>query len=253
MPPPISLIGKGHAGIKEAILTAPKNQVFLVGDNQVEMLQSRSSNDQTLIIEYSGNIKDGAEFPPGIVIFDIDTGRMYLVDGIHRAKAFIMAGKEGFFVTIRIGTEVDALFAASGANASHGRRRSNKDKEHAAEQLVLNPKTSQYSNNRLAKEAKVSPQLIEKARQKLEKRLGNPNVNPSQRIGSRNGANYIHEVKKKVPEEPTSVQLVTTAVKKVAESIEKVLQSLPADLSDAFAFELKSMVGRRYSNSANKS
>lgn len=259
MSAPINLIGKTRAEMKELILAAPKNAVFIVASSQVTMLQSRVANCEVTIKDYTKEILEGAVFPPGQVIFDKDTGRLYLVDGIHRAEAHTAAGHEGFAVVIRLGNEVEALLAASRSNATHGKKRNNQDKENAVKQLLLNSELCRYSNNRLAREAQVSPQLVERVRQKLEKQSGNPSVNPRQRIVERNGSRYTVTMDKasgtKKDNTPISTpgQMIRAAVKCVSKCIDKKWNDLPTDFRDAFAQELKGYIESRFSSGSNKS
>ncbi len=218
------------------------------------MMQSRIANCESTIREYTEEIREGAVFPPGQAIFDKDTGRLYLVDGIHRAEAHAAAGRDGFPVFIQPGNEVKALLAASGSNADHGKKRNNKDKEHTVIKLLLNDELCRY--NRLAKEARVSPQLIEKVRQKLEKQPGNSSVNPTHRIVERGGTKYTVPAtatsgsKKDKSQVQTPEQVVAAAVKFVSKCIDKKSNDLPAELRDDFWRELQNQVDCRFSNTA---
>lgn len=241
----ISLIGKKTTEIKELVLSAPKNAVFLVKLDQVKMLQSREQNDEKLIEEYIDAIANGAKFPPGSVVFDPELLILFLTDGIHRAVAHDKTGKEGFLVTIRTGTEAEALLAASGSNASHGKKRSNKDKEHAVLQVLRHPILCRYSNNYLAKEAKVSPQLVDKLREMLEKDPDNPVRSSGCRLAQRGGKTYEVSVSKKAdgdnsddaPKE-TPETVIENVVKRIIAGIEKAMKSFPEELRGAFAREM---------------
>ncbi len=211
---------------------------------QVKEFQSREGNDEELVEEYVENLKSGVQFPPGSAVFDPETGVLYLVDGIHRALAYEKADRSEFPVTIKIGTEVDALLASSGSNASHGKKRSNKDKEHAVMLVLRHPELCRFSNNRLAKEAKVSPQLVDRVREMLENDPNNPIRSSGNRLAVRNGKTY----KVSAPPKATAATkasaetpeiALANAVKRIIDRVSKESQKLPVEIRDIFAEELQ--------------
>lgn len=237
--------------------SAAKGSVFLVMLSQVKVLQSREKNDDELIEEYVAAIENGATFPPGSVILDPETGILYLVDGIHRALACDKAGEEGFPVTITIGTEVEALLASSGANASHGKKRSNKDKEHAVMLVLRHPELCRFSNNYIAKVAQVSPQLVDKVREMLEQDPDNPIRATGSRLVQRNGKTFTVSVAKKAAEGEKSDKAdentednkgetpketpqtdIPKIVKRIVSGIEKAAKNLPSELQQPFSKEM---------------
>jgi len=65
------------------------------------------------------------------------------------------------------GTVRDAILFAIGANATHGKPRTNKDKRHAVEMLLADETWREQSDNQLAKIAAVSQPLVSSIRSKL--------------------------------------------------------------------------------------
>ncbi len=160
--------------------------------------------------------------------------------------AHVKAGKNGFHVTIKRGTEAQALFAASGSNATHGKKRSNKDKEHAVMQVLRHAILCRYSNNHIAREAKVSPQLVDKVRTMLEKDPDNPVRSSGSRLAQRKGKTYEVSVTKNATSDDGSTNSakespeasIEKVVKRVLVGIEKAVKSLPEELHGAFAREM---------------
>jgi len=103
-------------------------------------LQTRVAVDDAALADYADAMRDGARFPPVTVYEDAD-GTLYLADGYHRVGAAKIAGKSIILAEVTRGTFADALRHALGANAQHGLRRSNADKQHALEMAWENRRT----------------------------------------------------------------------------------------------------------------
>ena len=90
-------------------------------------LQTRVALDESTVVEYADAMRGKAHFPP--VTAFCDGKKIYLADGFHRVEATMRCGWRKIKADVRTGTFADALKHALGANANHGLRRSNADKQ----------------------------------------------------------------------------------------------------------------------------
>ncbi len=103
--------------------------------------QPRLSLDTDVIEDYAEQLKpfvagDVEDSPlPPIDVFRTPEGKLYLADGFHRVYAHKKAGWRNVEANIHDGTLLQAQVYALQANASHGLRRSNKDKLYAYQHL----------------------------------------------------------------------------------------------------------------------
>lgn len=127
--------------------------------------QPRAALDQELIAEYAEAIREGAVFPPGDAFYD---GSSYwLADGFHRWHGHDLASKATMDVIIHQGTQRDAVLFSVGVNAEHGKRRTNEDKRRAVMVLLRDPEWSQWAAREIARQCKVSHQLVNNLRAEL--------------------------------------------------------------------------------------
>jgi hypothetical protein len=139
--------------------------------------QMRVKLSEKVIEEYGAAMREGhrAEFPPLVVFFD---GTDYwLADGHHRYHAAqrMMHGVryDAFDCEVRRGSRREAIIYAAGANATHGLRRTNADKQRAVMALLDDPEFGErqrYSDHALAQMAAVSQPFVSKLRAKREHR-----------------------------------------------------------------------------------
>lgn len=116
--------------------------------------RAQGPNEQA-VDEYAENID---KLPPGDAFFD---GQHYfLAGGLHRWHAHQKAGKKEMQVTVRQGTERDAILFASGQNDSHGVRRTPADKRLAVIELLKDKEWKRRSMRWIAEAAKVSGHLV---------------------------------------------------------------------------------------------
>lgn len=139
--------------------------------------QPRVSMDPEVVEEYAARMKqdrftqevldpEGQSFPPAIVYIDDDES-MWLADGFHRLSAAERAGFTTFQATIHRGTQTDALVASLGANATHGKRRTNADKRRAVARALERDELGQRSDAHVASLCKVSDRFVSKLREEL--------------------------------------------------------------------------------------
>jgi hypothetical protein len=124
--------------------------------------QTRHALDEDTLAEYAEAMEAGAVFPPVVVFFDGDT--RWLSDGFHRYHAAGRAGHTTLLAEQRVGTKRDALFYACSANASHGLRRTNKDKRKAVTTMLEDAEWGGWSNVTIAEHCGVSECLVRSLR-----------------------------------------------------------------------------------------
>jgi hypothetical protein len=128
-------------------------------------VQPRITIDDYHVDEYTEEMLGGAVFPPGVVFFD---GTIFwLADGFHRYKAHLKAGKTEMMVEIRKGGKREAMLHSVGANAAHGKRRTNDDKRKAVETLFKDEEWSGWSDHEIAKACRVSQPFVSGIRKTL--------------------------------------------------------------------------------------
>ena len=124
--------------------------------------QTRAKIDRDTVADYGNAMIDGAEFPPIIVYYD---GLAYwLADGFHRVAAARMCEWKEIDAEVRQGTCRDAILHSVGANAQHGLRRTNTDKQRAVETLINDDEWGRWSNCEIARRCGVSEFLVRKFR-----------------------------------------------------------------------------------------
>ena len=79
-------------------------------------------------------MSEGATFPAVLVFYD---GQDYwLADGFHRIHAAHKAELTQIAVEVRQGSRREAVLYSVGANANHGLRRTNADKQHRSRDIA---------------------------------------------------------------------------------------------------------------------
>lgn len=127
--------------------------------------QSRVALDEATVETYVVDMANGDEFPPVDVWFD---GTHYwLSDGFHRIEAKSRIGHDWIMAKVHYGTLRDAILASASVNATHGLRRTNKDKERAVLRLLQDEEWGQWSDREIARRCHVSHPFVAKMRNKL--------------------------------------------------------------------------------------
>jgi rubrerythrin len=153
--------------------------------------QPRCEIDTALVTEYAGDIEAGAELPP-VVVFQDGTDT-WLADGFHRYHATNTAGKDRIAAECHPGTLRDAILWSVGANASHGKRRTNADKRKAVETLLALDGWSDKPNREVARQCRVDEGTVRKYRSELSAEI--PQIQESDtRTVTRNGTTYTMDV-----------------------------------------------------------
>lgn len=127
--------------------------------------QPRTEMDPQLILDYVEAMRDGATFPPVIVYHD--ESDYYLADGFHRVEAARLADTSEIACDVRRGGLRDAILHAVGANAAHGKRRTNADKRRAVEVLLGDDEWQEWSDREIARRCEVTHPFVARVRREL--------------------------------------------------------------------------------------
>jgi ParB-like nuclease domain len=134
--------------------------------------QHRAFTDEETIERYKEDMAAGHIFPPVDVYWD---GKHYwLADGFHRVLAAHELALRSFPARIHRGTLRDAVLFAMGANAVHGKPRTNMDKRQCVEKILRDPEWGAYTDAWVAEKARVSTSLVLHMRRELK--IAKPNV-----------------------------------------------------------------------------
>jgi DNA modification methylase len=143
--------------------------------------QPRAQTDPLIVMEYAGEMTNGATFPAVVVFFD---GLEYwLADGFHRYQAHQRLGLIKIEAEVKQGTLDDARWYSFGVNKSHGLRRTNEDKQRAIESALQHPYASRYSDSQIALHCGAHRHTIAKYRLSCR-------IVQDRRIVTRNGSTY---------------------------------------------------------------
>jgi hypothetical protein len=124
--------------------------------------QMRAAIDVDTVNDYATKLN---ELPPITVFYD--GSRYYCADGFHRLDAHRASGRTDIACDVKAGTLRDAILYAAGANATHGKRRTNADKRRAIETLLRDEEWRAKSDRWIAQVVKVSDPTVGKVREEL--------------------------------------------------------------------------------------
>lgn len=135
--------------------------------------QPRSSILVDKVAEYTEDMERGDKFPPLVVFFD--GAKYWLADGFHRYYAAHSRGESKVNCYVREGGLRDAVWYSLGANAAHGMRRTNQDKQLAIAKALDDPEWSALSDNEIAAQCAVAVSTVGKIRKELAASLSKSN------------------------------------------------------------------------------
>lgn len=131
-------------------------------------IRPRHAVSQTIIDEFAECMRNGDLFPQIVVFAEKDSERYVLADGEKRLLAHLKAKeKDPISVDLRDGSLLDAKLYAIGSNSEHGERRSPLDVRRCIRLALLEPAWKDWSNNRIAKQARVNPKTVSKVREDM--------------------------------------------------------------------------------------
>jgi hypothetical protein len=153
----------------------------------LKSLQCRRDIDEATVLDYAEYLKDDTAVDlPAIQAVKLPDGRVVIIDGVHRHKAYTICERKEIPALVTNGTMQDALWMAAAANKGHGRPRTMADKRRAVVVALRHDKyaSGSVSMRDIAKWVGVSHTMVQDAAKKLDlkKKTGEeePPVDPSQ-------------------------------------------------------------------------
>ena len=177
--------------------------------------------DET-VTEYAEALLDGAKFPAIEVFFD---GKHYwLADGFHRYHAHRRTKHKTIESNVHNGTKRDAFLFSRGANATHGRPRTNEEKRAAVMSLLDDVEYADASDRVIADLCKVSHMTVGRIRKSIEIAKKPEIPPPSKKIQAIKPGKPVEQV----PQEPEHDPVAEMAVElqAIAEENEKLKDQL---------------------------
>jgi hypothetical protein len=150
--------------------------------------QPRAEVYPEAVEEYAQAMMENIEFPPVTVFFD--GSEYWLADGFHRLVAAGKIGKIYLTAEIKQGSRRDAILYSTGANATHGLRRTNADKRRAVETLLSDEEWSLWSDREIARRCAVTHPFVIKMREELSGNDYQMEEDGEVRTVERNGKTY---------------------------------------------------------------
>ena len=136
--------------------------------------QARVQLDESAVDDYSASYSAKAPIPPVVVFFD--GVECWLADGFHRFFAARKAGLNEINCHVHEGTKQDAVWFACAANATHGLRRTQRDKARAVELALRHEKGATLSDRQIADHVGVDHKTVARVRDDLARRGEIPHV-----------------------------------------------------------------------------
>lgn len=144
---------------------------------ELEGCQSRAGTCETTVSEYAELWEAKADFPP-VTLFS-DGSSYFCGDGHHRILGAQRAGVVKIDAQVLKGGKTDALLYSAGANAIHGKRRTNADKRKAVK-IVLDLH-AEWSDRAIADHCSVGADLVGSVRAQLSE--NDSSKSPPKRVG----------------------------------------------------------------------
>lgn len=128
--------------------------------------QARVSLNDSVVMEYSEHLKEGAKFP-ALVVFH-DGSNYWLADGFHRYFARKANGELETEVDVHQGTLREAQLYAFGANGGRGLKTNSEDIRSIISRMLSDDEWKQWSDTQIAKHVGVSKMTVGRIRHALE-------------------------------------------------------------------------------------
>ena len=156
---------------KPKIIDLEIKLIRIDGDTQI-----REKISERTVEEYAEDMRNGANFPPIVVFLDSE-GEYWLSDGFHRVLAAATVDRAQILAEVRQGSLRDAILYACSANATHGLRRTNKDKRNSVLKLLTDRTWSSWSDRSIARQTGTSNTFVSNLRRNLTVNVDSDNKN----------------------------------------------------------------------------
>ena len=139
--------------------------------------QPRVGLDEDTVADYTERMRwddlEGAIVDPDLQRWDpvtlfFDGQTHWLADGFHRLAAAHRAQIHHIQALVHQGSQRDAVAHSLGANATHGKRRTNQDKRRAVARALEDAQWGAHSDREVARMCRVSQPFVSKLRAELE-------------------------------------------------------------------------------------
>jgi hypothetical protein len=127
--------------------------------------QSRKEIDWVVVDDYAEKMLAGEVFPQATAFYD--GTYYYLGDGFHRFHANQKVGAPSMDCNVIEGSLRDAILFSYGANAKHGKPRTNADKIYIVTNMLNDFEWSGWSDREIARQCEVSHTFVAKIRNQL--------------------------------------------------------------------------------------
>lgn len=127
--------------------------------------QSRKEIDWVVVDDYAEKMLAGEVFPQATAFYD--GTYYYLGDGFHRFHANQKVGAPSMDCNVIEGSLRDAILFSYGANAKHGKPRTNADKIYIVTNMLNDFEWSGWSDREIARQCEVSHTFVAKIRSQL--------------------------------------------------------------------------------------
>lgn len=195
----------------EMLTTRPTQRVLPIAAIRRDgPTQPRASLDADTVTEYmgrmrwddlSGEVSDPEHRTWEPLTLYFDGADFWLADGFHRVEAASKSGIDRFQAIVHQGSLRDAVAFSLGANARHGKRRTNADKRRAVTRALQDEEWGTYSDNKLAGLCAVSQPFVGKLRREL---LGEGHIEATTVREGSDG--HLYEVAESLVEAPKAAK-----------------------------------------------
>ena len=127
--------------------------------------QSRKEIDWAVVDDYAEKMLAGEVFPQATAFYD--GTYYYLGDGFHRFHANQKVGAPSMDCNVIEGSLRDAILFSYGANAKHGKPRTNADKIYIVTSMLNDFEWGGWSDREIARQCEVSHTFVAKIRKEL--------------------------------------------------------------------------------------
>lgn len=134
-----------------------------------DSVQMRETISQVAVQEYADAMAAGDEFP-AIIVFGRTGGPYYVADGFHRYLAKKKLKHKTILCEVNDGGKRDAMLHAMNANARHGVRRTNADKQRAVQACLNDREWVQWADSEIARRCAVSKSIVVRLRELMGNR-----------------------------------------------------------------------------------